>query len=92
MPHGAPALHTWKVDMMGESLPGGKKKEKRKKLDIMKACNSTHTVHTFTAVTRMYGGMDVKLFKYPKIESKTSPQKQKQIKSVAAGVLDLSCT
>lgn len=31
MPHGAPALHTWKVDMMGESLPGGEKKKERKK-------------------------------------------------------------
>jgi len=32
MPHGAPALHTWKVDMTGESLAGGKKKRKEKNL------------------------------------------------------------
>lgn len=31
MPHGAHALHTWRVDMTGESLPGGEKKKKEEK-------------------------------------------------------------
>lgn len=61
MPHGALALHTWKVDMTGESLAGGgkKRKRKRKKIDTMQTYNSTQSVHTFMSVTHKYGEMDL---------------------------------
>ncbi len=81
MPHGAPALHTWKVDMMGESLPGGKKR-KRKRLDVMQTCGSTHT---FTSVIQMYGGMNVRLLNVQITKRKATVQ-SKQIKRVIVEV------
>lgn len=82
MPHGAPALHTWKVDRMGESLPGGEKKKKGKK----KGCNvamQVHTFFTYSSVTQMFGRMDRKRTKYshnPKENISTGAQ------TVTAGV------
>lgn len=41
MPHGALALHTWKVDMTGESLAGEGKKEKEKEKKLIQCRHTT---------------------------------------------------